>query len=539
MSNLSFERAKCKKLTARMVKEAMSYKFGGLEELGEKMCIVGELGKLLLEEIPLEETPPGYGRAPYEGYERTDKTAKEALRCLSQVQFHAASAAPKPPGLPGIHNSPLTAAAPGNGPVPEQSIAQREEYGDYVPGTGTGASSPHAPSSPPRIPAIAGLGEHRESEADEYGATTTAPAGTVWKGPSDDALEHSYEYEQQRQLDAAAQQAQEQTSSIAPTPYGAPIAERFATTNIDATEAEETAQPTPGWEPLRVSNRDSTGASVTSGPRYALHDGPVPRAEEEPAQAEHSGYADNAAHAPYDEKSESYLAAPSTSQRPVTADGYYTPDDESVVAIPEVPSPQPHQQHPQHQGIPPSTSADGLAYDDEPVVTIPDAPASPGGRRLPDPPTQSYSSTQYDTPGQYDQQGYNLYQQHQQPSAPGSAVGSAVGGTSGAAAVAGLGASDVPVVVIHDKPTPATPTETGYRPPVSPPRSRVASPDDALNQALDSYYTSNEDKRASYTPGPSSNGVMSAAAFRRGAKRPSFNEEDKPHVPDSPPPQYH
>jgi hypothetical protein len=71
------------KLTSRMLKEALSLKFGGMEELGEKMCIIGELGKLLLEEVPLEETPPGYGRAPYNGYEKTANAANEAARCVS------------------------------------------------------------------------------------------------------------------------------------------------------------------------------------------------------------------------------------------------------------------------------------------------------------------------------------------------------------------------------------------------------------------------------------------------------------------------
>jgi len=61
----------------------MSYKFGGLEELGEKMCIIGELGKLLLEEIPLEETPPGYSRAPYTSHDRTENTVSEAVKCVS------------------------------------------------------------------------------------------------------------------------------------------------------------------------------------------------------------------------------------------------------------------------------------------------------------------------------------------------------------------------------------------------------------------------------------------------------------------------
>lgn len=73
----------------RTLKEALSYKFGGLEELGEKMCIIGELGKLLLEEVPLEETPVGYGRAPYTGYEKTENAVREATKCVSGSRSHA------------------------------------------------------------------------------------------------------------------------------------------------------------------------------------------------------------------------------------------------------------------------------------------------------------------------------------------------------------------------------------------------------------------------------------------------------------------
>ena len=46
------------------------------------MCIIGELGKLLLEEIPLEETPPGYSRAPYNGYDKTENAVNEATKCV-------------------------------------------------------------------------------------------------------------------------------------------------------------------------------------------------------------------------------------------------------------------------------------------------------------------------------------------------------------------------------------------------------------------------------------------------------------------------
>lgn len=49
------------------LKSALALKFGGLLELAEKATIIGELGKLLIEEVPLETTPPGYGRGPYHG----------------------------------------------------------------------------------------------------------------------------------------------------------------------------------------------------------------------------------------------------------------------------------------------------------------------------------------------------------------------------------------------------------------------------------------------------------------------------------------
>ncbi|WVQ95191.1 hypothetical protein IAU59_002285 [Kwoniella sp. CBS 9459] len=113
----------------QIIKEALSLKFGGLEELGEKMCIIGELGKLLLEEVPLEETPVGYGRAPYTGYEKTENTVNEATRCLSTVHFSAGNTAPKPPGLP---EPPFGQAlrAPSI-PREEHNIAAAEEFANY------------------------------------------------------------------------------------------------------------------------------------------------------------------------------------------------------------------------------------------------------------------------------------------------------------------------------------------------------------------------------------------------------------------------
>lgn len=46
-------------------REAMSLKLGALLELAEKTVVVGELGKLMLDEIPTERTEPGAPRAAY------------------------------------------------------------------------------------------------------------------------------------------------------------------------------------------------------------------------------------------------------------------------------------------------------------------------------------------------------------------------------------------------------------------------------------------------------------------------------------------
>ncbi|WRT68663.1 uncharacterized protein IL334_005642 [Kwoniella shivajii] len=158
----------------QIIKEALSLKFGGLEELGEKMCIIGELGKLLLEEVPLEETPVGYGRAPYTGYERTENAVNEATRCLSTVQFHAANSAPKPPGLPEppFHQALRAPSLPRE--RDENNIAAAEEFANY----------PGNVSSPDQ------KGKGRDfslDTADPYGGITNnpyAPASSIGHGQS-------------------------------------------------------------------------------------------------------------------------------------------------------------------------------------------------------------------------------------------------------------------------------------------------------------------------------------------------------------------
>ncbi|KAH8110206.1 hypothetical protein DFH11DRAFT_1622840 [Phellopilus nigrolimitatus] len=65
----------------------MMLKFGGLLECAEKATIVSEIGKLVIEEIPLGTTQPGQVRAFYTGHEKTEKLIAEAQRCVAEVVF--------------------------------------------------------------------------------------------------------------------------------------------------------------------------------------------------------------------------------------------------------------------------------------------------------------------------------------------------------------------------------------------------------------------------------------------------------------------
>lgn len=124
----------------RSMKAALGLKFGGCLELAEKATIVGELGKLLIEEIPLEETPPGYGRAPYQGFEQTARLAAEAERCISEVQFVRPEVKALPPGLPQARQlAPLQTPSTG-------SLGDRDTD-NYSRQARAYADDPHSPSS--------------------------------------------------------------------------------------------------------------------------------------------------------------------------------------------------------------------------------------------------------------------------------------------------------------------------------------------------------------------------------------------------------
>ncbi|KAF8528520.1 hypothetical protein BU17DRAFT_18047, partial [Hysterangium stoloniferum] len=65
----------------------MTLKLGGLSEFGEKATIVGDLGKLLIEEIPLDPTPPGQSRVFYQGHTKTSNLVEQVSRCVGEVVF--------------------------------------------------------------------------------------------------------------------------------------------------------------------------------------------------------------------------------------------------------------------------------------------------------------------------------------------------------------------------------------------------------------------------------------------------------------------
>ncbi|WWC90445.1 uncharacterized protein L201_005380 [Kwoniella dendrophila CBS 6074] len=310
----------------QIIKEALSLKFGGLEELGEKMCIIGELGKLLLEEVPLEETPVGYGRAPYTGYEKTDNAVNEATRCLSTVQFHAANSAPKPPGLPNPpfgqalrapsiprerQDSTDIAAAeefanyPGNVASPEQkgkgrefSLDTADPYGGITnnPYDQNHASQPqshiysefgghrretgevmfnhddHHADSAPQIPPIVGGTDEPLGGPSTSGEPYTPPV-------ENDQREHDYEYEQQKAMDAeeAWKKLEKEEEAWKEAAEKEEEQDQVADTSLPNPHVSSEVQHVDNslkspWEPLNVK-RGTTPEPYTS---VSLHDNPVP-----------------------------------------------------------------------------------------------------------------------------------------------------------------------------------------------------------------------------------------------------------------------
>ncbi|KZT71189.1 hypothetical protein DAEQUDRAFT_688159 [Daedalea quercina L-15889] len=67
----------------------LGYKFGGLVECCEKGVIIGEHGKLVIAEIPLDKTEPGLPRAYYNGHANAENLVADARRALATVSLSA------------------------------------------------------------------------------------------------------------------------------------------------------------------------------------------------------------------------------------------------------------------------------------------------------------------------------------------------------------------------------------------------------------------------------------------------------------------
>ncbi|CAO1629476.1 unnamed protein product [Sympodiomycopsis kandeliae] len=104
--DLATEEAAIGDFKRRTTKEAMGLKCGGLLEFAEKVTIMAEIGKMIIEEIPLNQTKPGMPRDSYGGHARTEQLLQEATRAISDVGFAPSGAAPHPrPDLSHLDSS--------------------------------------------------------------------------------------------------------------------------------------------------------------------------------------------------------------------------------------------------------------------------------------------------------------------------------------------------------------------------------------------------------------------------------------------------
>jgi hypothetical protein len=72
----------------RTIRESLGIKSGALLEMAEKLTIIAEISKLMLDEIPLHPTQPGMPRAEYYGFAKTESLLQEATRCIADVGFN-------------------------------------------------------------------------------------------------------------------------------------------------------------------------------------------------------------------------------------------------------------------------------------------------------------------------------------------------------------------------------------------------------------------------------------------------------------------
>ncbi|KAG9043388.1 hypothetical protein FS837_009674 [Tulasnella sp. UAMH 9824] len=133
-STILVEEARLSDYKRQTTKDWMALKFGGLSELAEKVMIVGNTGKQLIEEIPLEQTQPGFGRVPYVAQTQTSSLLAAASQRVGEVTFQPTTGNlayhyEPGPGTGHQQQQPHHFAEPAPN-VPQQgSIAQRHAGG--------------------------------------------------------------------------------------------------------------------------------------------------------------------------------------------------------------------------------------------------------------------------------------------------------------------------------------------------------------------------------------------------------------------------
>lgn len=177
----------------RTTREALGNKSAALLELAEKLTIVAEMSKLMLEEIPIQATQPGMPRAEYYGFAKTEQLLHEATRAIADVGFNPSGPSAGIPRFGDMTLADSTAQSQGF----QQSYAGEEDaYPEMLPthasGAEMGADTGYSPATDraltgdevTRTPIYAAHAS-RSSWAQE-GAAPSDPATNEWAQSSYD-----------------------------------------------------------------------------------------------------------------------------------------------------------------------------------------------------------------------------------------------------------------------------------------------------------------------------------------------------------------
>ncbi|TCD61849.1 hypothetical protein EIP91_007839 [Steccherinum ochraceum] len=119
----------------------LGHKFGGIQDFCEKGLIVSDLGKQLMNVIPMEQTQPGLPRGYYMGHAHTEAIVSEAQVAVQEVTFSAEPGTGRRAGGPGTQSFQ---SAPGGYGVQDQSTGP---YGGIVQDQSLSGHFPAPPNS--------------------------------------------------------------------------------------------------------------------------------------------------------------------------------------------------------------------------------------------------------------------------------------------------------------------------------------------------------------------------------------------------------